>query len=80
MTYATVDLEKKTKVINSKSEKLIFTLKSLGYDKLKDNLYFESLLPKFTPVINLTTYDLNLLDDDVKKDMENHEEKGIYFI
>lgn len=80
VTYATVDLEKKTKVINSKSEKLIFTLKSLGYDKLKDNLYFESLLPKFTPVINLTTYDLNLLDDDVKKDMENHEEKGIYFI
>ena len=79
VTYAIVDLEKKTKVINKKSEELIKTLKQIGYDKLKDNLYFESLLPKFTPVINLTTYDLNNLSPMVKDQIQGIDEKGAFF-
>ncbi len=79
VTYAIVDLEKQTKVISSKSEALIKTLKESGYDKLKDNLYFESLLPKFTPVINLTTFDLNNLSNEVKDQINGIDEKGAYF-
>ena len=79
VTYAIVDLEKKTKVINKKSEELIKTLKQIGYDKLKDNLYFESLLPKFTPVINLTTYDLNNLSPMVRDQIQGIDEKGAFF-
>ena len=80
VTLATVDFENKKKVINSKSEYLINVLKEIGYDKLKDNLYFESLLPKFTPVINLTTYDFNSLDKDLLEEIKDNKEKGIYFI
>ena len=38
-------------------------------DKLKDNLYFESLLPKYTPVIYLPTYDFNSLDQNMVKNI-----------
>ena len=71
ITYSTIDFDTKTKLVNSKNKKLLEELKKLGYDKLKDNLYFESLLPKYTPVINLKTYDLNVLGQDVKSDIED---------
>lgn len=80
VTYATVDFKNKKKVINSKSENLINTLKEIGYDKLKDNLYFESLLPKYTPVINLTTYNFDNLDKELLEEMKDSDEKGIYLV
>lgn len=80
VSLSTVDFEKRSKIINSKSANLINVLKEIGYDKLKDNLYFESLLPKYTPVINLTTYDFNLLDEKIKNELYDSDEKGIYLI
>lgn len=80
VTYATVDFKNKKKVINSKSENLINTLKEIGYDKLKDNLYFESLLPKYTPVINLTTYNFDNLDKELLEEIKDSDEKGIYLV
>jgi lipid II:glycine glycyltransferase (peptidoglycan interpeptide bridge formation enzyme) len=62
ISYATIDFKDRSKAINPKTRELITTLKELGYDKLKDNLYFESMLPKYTPVIYLPTYDLTKIE------------------
>ena len=56
ITYATIDYINKTKQINSKAEDLINTLKSLGYNKLKNTLYYSYMLPKYTPIIYLNDY------------------------
>ncbi len=80
ITFAQVDLNEKTKIINSKSRELIMELKEMGYDKLKDNLYFESQLPKFTPVIYLPTYDSSVIDEKTLNDIRNCELCGLRLI
>lgn len=80
ITYSIIDFENKSKTINSKNKELITTLKQLGYDKLKDNLYFESLLPKYTPVIYLPNYDFNKLDNSLLENIRNEEIGGLKLI
>ncbi len=80
VTYSIVDFNKKTKVVNSKSEELINILKEIGYDKLKDNLYFESLLPKYTPVISLVNFDESHLDKELIDELKNTDKQGIYIM
>lgn len=80
ITYSVIDFDNKSKTINSKNKELIANLKELGYDKLKDNLYFESLLPKYTPVIYLPTYDFNSLDQNMVRNMKESEYKGIRLV
>ena len=80
ITYSTIDFDNKSKLINSRNRKLIDDLKRLGYDKLKDNLYFESLLPKYTPVIYLPDYDFNHLDPSIVENAKDAELGGIRLI
>ena len=80
VSYSMVNFDNKTKTINSKSENLINTLKEIGYDKLKDNLYFESLLPKYTPVINLNEFNKFILDEDLQDELDDDNNKGVYLI
>ena len=80
ITYSTIDFDSKSKVINTRNKELIDELKSLGYDKLKDNLYFESLLPKYTPVIYLPTYDFDLLDKSIIENAKDAELGGLRLI
>ncbi len=77
ITFATLDYEKKTKEINQANKELIATLKSLGYTKLKDNLYFESLLPKYTPVIYLPSYSFDSLNKKMVETLRDDELSGI---
>ena len=77
ITYSKIDFENKSKTINTKNKELINTLKELGYDKLRDNLYFESLLPKYTPIIYLPNYDFNLLDNSLKESIKEYELSGL---
>jgi lipid II:glycine glycyltransferase (peptidoglycan interpeptide bridge formation enzyme) len=77
ITFATLDYEKKLKNVNKTNRELIDTLKSLGYVKLKDHLYFESLLPKYTPVIYLPNYNFDLLNKNMIETLRNHELSGI---
>lgn len=80
ITYAQVNFDEKSKTINSRNRELIEELKELGYDKLKDNLYFESLLPKFTPVIYLPTYDFNVIDEVTLNNIHDDEISGLRLI
>ena len=77
VTYSVVNFDYKSKLVNSKSKDLVLRLKELGYDKLRDNLYFESLLPKYTPVINLPNYDFSVLDEKLINNMKDAEISGI---
>ena len=61
-------------------KKIIEKCKELGYDKLRDNLYFESLLPKFTPVIYLPNYRLDNLDEKLVEEMKTSELKGVRLV
>lgn len=80
ITYSTINFEEKSKTINPKTKELIKTLKGLGYDKLRDNLYFESLLPKYTPIIYLPSYDFNDLDDYLNSSIQNNVLGGLKLV
>ena len=80
ITYNIVEYDTKTKIINTKNKEIIEDLKELGYDKLKDNLYFETMLPKYNPIIYLPNYDLNLIDKDILEEMITYEKRGIKLV
>ncbi|MBR4178661.1 MAG: peptidoglycan bridge formation glycyltransferase FemA/FemB family protein [Bacilli bacterium] len=80
ITYSTIDFNNKSKLINSKNKKLVEEMKKMGYDKLKDNLYFESMLPKYTPVIYLPKYNFEELDSKIINNARNGELSGIRLV
>lgn len=49
-------------------------LENNGYYKLKDNLYFESILPRFQAVVSLKTFN----EDTLAKNCRNKIKKGIH--
>lgn len=79
VTYALVN-NVGEKQINTNNKYIIDTLESLGYKKLKDNLYFESLLPKYNPIINLVNYNSNTISESLKNKIEHGYKKGIELV
>lgn len=77
ITYNVVDFDNKTKIVNTKNKEIINVLKELGYDKLKDNLYFDSVLPKYNPIIYLPNYDFNLIEKNILEEINSYENQGI---
>ena len=54
-------------------------LKEFGYHKLKDNLNFESILPRFTGIVNLDEYNFHKLKKNTKNKIRKAEKKGLTF-
>ena len=54
-------------------------LKELGYLKLKDNKYFESILPRFNAILNLNEYQFSSLDKNTKNKIRKGIKKGLVF-
>ena len=55
-------VNKKTKLTNYNQNIIIRDhLKEAGFSKLKDNLYFESIFPRFNGILNLTEYNFENL-------------------
>ncbi len=54
-------------------------LKELGYVKLKDNLYFEALLPRYNGIINLKEYDFKNLNKNTRNKINKGIKKGLIF-
>ena len=75
--YSTLDYTNKTKNVNPRSKELVAKLRSLDYVKLKDHLYFESLLPRYTPVIYLPKYNFDLLNNELITRLREDELSGI---
>lgn len=61
--YSKIDYENKKKIVNGNNKNLISFMRKLGYEKLKDNLYFESMLPKYNAIINLKEFDKNTVNE-----------------
>lgn len=80
VTYSILNFKEHTKTVNNNSKELLNYMKELGYNKLKDNLYYESVLPKFTPIIYLPEYKLESLDYKIIEDAELSTKKGIYLV
>ena len=54
-------------------------LKKLNYTKLKDNLLFEAIIPRFNGIINLKEYNFNNLSKNTKNKIRKGIKKGLVF-
>ncbi len=61
--YSKIDYENKKKIVNVNNKNLISLMRKFGYEKLKNNLYFESMLPKYNAIINLKEFDKNTVSE-----------------
>lgn len=55
------------------------TLKKLDYFKLKDNVYFESLIPRYNAFIYTPNYSTKNLKKNIKNKLNQAERKGLVF-
>ncbi len=77
ITFSILDFDIEKKLINKKNRDLLELMEKIGYKKLADNLYFESLLSKFNPIINLNTYDMEKINNILYSKFNEEDLKGI---
>ncbi len=71
--------------INTKTSKKIYNqnieiknnLIDLGYVKLKDNLYFESMVPRYNGIVNLKKFNIKDLNKNTRNKIKRGIEKGL---
>ncbi len=49
-----------------------------GFKKLKDNLYFESILPRFSAVVSLKNYSMNSVSKNTRNKIRRAHHKGLH--
>ena len=54
--YSKINIKDKKKSVIPKSKELITYMRSLDYEKLRNNLYFESMLPKYNAIVDLNEF------------------------
>ncbi len=85
LTFIKINPEIATGEINLKTKKTDYNhniiirdyLKEVGMLKLKDNLYFEALYPRFNAIINLNNYDFTNLSKNTRNKIRKAEKKGL---
>ncbi|CDF12115.1 tRNA-dependent lipid II--L-alanine ligase [Mycoplasma sp. CAG:776] len=74
------EIDIRTKLTNYNQNIIIRDyLKELGYLKLKDNKYFESLFPRFNGILNLREYSFSSLEKNTKNKIRKAIKKGLVF-
>lgn len=63
--------------IYNDNTKYIDYLKKNNFQELKRNKYFESILPSYSPIIDLSTYSYRLLDKNVRNKIRKCYRKGL---
>lgn len=53
------------------------SLIDLGYVKLKDNLYFESTIPRYNGIVSLKDFDIKKLDKNTRNKIKRAQNKGL---
>ena len=72
------NLDKKTgKSIPNEMSFLPKYLQNIGYTKLKDNMYFESRLPRFSAIIDLDFFDINTISKNTRNKAKKAFRKGV---
>lgn len=77
ITYAEINPNDNTKIVNELALKLFDILEKNNYKKLKDNVYFESILPKYNPIINLKNFSFDSLDKKLQNKLTKVQNKGL---
>lgn len=80
ITYSEAFPNENRKEISDISVKLIGALGKNSYKKLKDNLYFESILPKYNPIINLKNFSFDNLEKKIQNKLNRINNKGLSLI
>ena len=65
--------------INNPNSGLIKTISDYGYKKLKNNVYFESINPRFEAYIDLKTSSMNKFSKATRNKIRNSMRKGLSF-
>ena len=72
------EINVKSKLVNYNQNIIVRDyLKELGYTKLKNNLYFESLFPRFNAIVNLSEYSFQKLDKNTKNKIRKALKRGL---
>lgn len=72
------EINKKSKLTNYNQNIIIRDyLKEAGFKKLKDNIYFESIFPRFNGIINLEEYNFENFNKNTKNKIRKAEKKGL---
>ena len=53
LIYSKINIKNKKKEVIPESKRLVSHMRELGYQKLRNNLYFEAMLPKYNAIMNL---------------------------
>lgn len=80
VTLSLVDDKTNTKTVNKISKKLVEDLVRLNYIKLKNNIYFESFVPKYNAVINLASYSRDILSKNITNILDFTENSGLSIV
>lgn len=75
--YSDVNAKDNTKKVNETAVRIFDDLVNNKYQKLKNNVYFESLLPKYNPILNLKTFNYDNLDKKLQSNLEKIGHKGL---
>ena len=63
LIYSKINIKNKKKEVIPESKKLVSHMRELGYQKLRNNLYFEAMLPKYNAIINLKKFNKNSVNN-----------------
>ncbi len=63
----------------NKNKKIQSSLEKLGYKKLKDNLNFESLFPRFNAFINLDEFNIKNISKNTRNNINRTRKMGLVF-
>ncbi len=80
ITYSLIDYINNRKTYNENSRILIDELEKMGYKKLKDNVYFESILPKYNAIVDLKNFNFTKLDSKLQNRLNKLTNKGLNLI
>lgn len=80
ITYSEVNPRTGDKNINEQAEKLFDYLEKNDYKRLKNNVYFESMLTKYNPILNLKNFSFSNLDEKIQKKLDRIHNKGLKLI
>ena len=67
----------KKEFVDNNNVEIIDTFKNNKYQTLKKNKYFESVLPSYSPIIDLKTFSYNNLDKNVRNKISKCYRKGL---
>lgn len=75
--YSVIFANTKSREVNALNKNLVTFMQSLGYQKLKPTLYFDSMMPTYNPIIDLTDFKVDNLSTQTVKELNAASDLGL---